>query len=91
MIAKNYTLIQEISKELGMNDGKGWSYRYIRAVLSEEDKRSNEEIEIIASALNEATANVKEQLIKDFNSFQKGKAHWVRVIAKRLNEKREVA
>lgn len=86
MIFKDYKLIQSITQELGMNGGEGFSITYIKSVLSEKNPRKNEEIEIIASALNEATVELKRQLLIDFESYKKGRPHMVRVIAKRLNK-----
>jgi DNA-binding transcriptional MerR regulator len=91
MVQRNYKLIQEITKGLGLNEGEGFSISYIKAVLSEVNERRNEEVELIASALDEAAVQVQQQLLNNFDSIKKGKAHWVRVLAKRLNEKNEAA
>lgn len=38
-------MVMMMSQARRMNDGKGWSYDYVKRCLSRKDKRSNKEIE----------------------------------------------
>ncbi len=79
MIYKDAELIRDITKELKLNSGRGYSVNYINRVLSTEDKRKNKEIELIASFLNSAVVESKALLTNKFTKLESGKKHWVPV------------
>lgn len=79
MIHNNIEYIKHITKELGLNHGKGFSKAYIQRVLNDDDKRTRKEIELIAQCIETASDQLKEILINNLTKIEDGKAFWIRI------------
>tara|TARA_R110002049_G_scaffold158580_1_gene323464 strand:+ start:268 stop:534 length:267 start_codon:yes stop_codon:yes gene_type:complete len=78
----DYKLIQRITKDLGLNDGEGYSLVYVKSVLSPINDRKNEEIELIAETLNEASKQATNALLKSFEGLKEEKSFWLKLSVK---------
>lgn len=77
-----YKFIHELTKELRLNNGEGFTVNYIKQVLSETNPRKNEDIEIIAAVLKNATKQTKKIITQSFVELKEEKTFWLKLNSK---------
>lgn len=72
MEIKIIRLTQQVTKDLKLKDGEGYSLSYVRKVLSNNDERKNEDVELIARTIKQSVKKTTECLLLNFEGVKAG-------------------